>query len=704
MRWWLAMPVKSVTRSPTRRAARTPLSGASVRLPPQRATLLAEYRRTITDGRLIAYRPTSGSSTQQVKGSLFSGAGTGAVTGLTTAMTFTASGGDAPTCSVAGTLTIPGDCWDIDAFLDGELWASWKGINVGGAFELDASGNGHTLYLTTTTIAEVVDGTGTNYWNERGGTVADGSQYLDEAGETAIGVGWRIPTLAGESGAASYSYTEGTEVHPAYSSLTPPPTTVIVIEGDSRSAEESPATTFWVDYITRWPVAVGQTINNYAWGGKVLSDALSGYAAGAHTKAPTAPVLGFYIAMIGANDLGTGLNRTGAAVYDDIKTLWALAKADGFKVVACAETGANGWPAANTEQQLIYNALVRSDPSLYDYLLEPDIYVPVTTAPYYIDGIHPTDDGAQALADMVAAELPHYVPHINEAKTLTLTAQEYCLQVLGTGGVVVKSGASGANLAPGGGTFDTGLTGYNNGGGLWSWADGQPTCNHPETQSALVGLNAVAGTTYTVFVDIIAISSGGAKLTIGGFYSELFTTTGTKTFTATAGSAVCGVSAWNASGLVIDNLKYYAHTNTNVATGTPLQFTAVDGASIFTPNESCTGWMLTADGGGVLPYIYPSTSAESTIGVDMIRSPITIPGPLSRSATVTAGTTLADAKLKFPLGPKFQGITELGGEAVVDLATRVNTDQVVFGARYGLVYSVPLSAADLVLAEKYCGA
>jgi lysophospholipase L1-like esterase len=106
---------------------------------------------------------------QQVKGSGFAGAGSATVTGLLTTDTITATG-DAPTCSVNGTLTLPGpDCWDVYVHRAGVLWAYWPGINVGQTTELDASGNGHHLTaLTTTTITERLDDTGTDYCNDNG--------------------------------------------------------------------------------------------------------------------------------------------------------------------------------------------------------------------------------------------------------------------------------------------------------------------------------------------------------------------------------------------------------------------------------------------------------------------------------------------------------------------------------------------------------
>jgi len=84
------------------------------------------------------------------------------------------------------------------------LWAYWPGINVGGAFELDASGNGHHLYLTTTTIVEALDGTGTNWCNEMGFTVADGSQFVDSITFGALPIGTRIPALLDGSGCSAY--------------------------------------------------------------------------------------------------------------------------------------------------------------------------------------------------------------------------------------------------------------------------------------------------------------------------------------------------------------------------------------------------------------------------------------------------------------------------------------------------------------------
>jgi len=144
--------------------------------------LLAWYRGPISDGKLIATLPRANHTTQQVKSSGFLGAGSAPCPALLTTDTITASG-DAPTCTVAGTLTFPGpDCWEIDVHRDGVLWASWKGINVGKDAELDASGNGHHLTgIVGTTITERLDGSGTMWANEVGFSVADGLTHYGSA-------------------------------------------------------------------------------------------------------------------------------------------------------------------------------------------------------------------------------------------------------------------------------------------------------------------------------------------------------------------------------------------------------------------------------------------------------------------------------------------------------------------------------------------
>ena len=87
----------------------------------------------------------------------------------------------------------------------------------------------------------------------------------------------------------------------------------------------------------------------------------------------------------------------------------------------------------------------------------------------------------------------------------------------------------------------------------------------------------------------------------------------------------------------------------------------------------------------------------------MIRSPITTPGPLNVSATITAGDTYPDITIKAPLGPKFQAITGLTNNAAVDLATFVNTDQIITGPNGTFIYKDAVTADKQLQAEQYLG-
>jgi hypothetical protein len=204
---------KSIFKSIFRGYARSGFGGDEGNYP-DTANLLAWYRTDIIDSKLRSYLPTANHTTQQVKSSGFAGAGSASCTGLLITDTITASGPSDPTCTVNGTLTFPGaDCWDIYVHRAGVLWAYWPGINVGSTFEIDASGEGHTLYLTDTAITERVDGTGTMWANDAGFTVADGTTYLDQENTSVIGVGWIIPAMYGNITQSS-SWVDGTTREP----------------------------------------------------------------------------------------------------------------------------------------------------------------------------------------------------------------------------------------------------------------------------------------------------------------------------------------------------------------------------------------------------------------------------------------------------------------------------------------------------------
>ena len=369
----------------------------------------------------------------------------------------------------------------------------------------------------------------------------------------------------------------------------------IVIEGDSRSAAPSPADPiWWVNYINTWPMAAGATVANYAQGGDAMASMITQYLSQTAYQKPISGELAYWILIAAANDLGTGMNATGTDTYVLVKQLWALARADGFVVVAATEAGSSSWGAGNLAQRDIYNALVRGDASLYDYLLEPDVAVPVTNAALYVDGTHPNDAGAHAYANMVAAKMPASAPNIPSNQTINLSAGNYRLTCTGPGAVVSAEIKSATNLAPGGGTFNTNLTGWSNGGSFWTWGSQQAVFNNA-IGSSLVAVNAVAGKKYRVTYEITSISAGSFKITIGGVISGLHTALGIYSFVATAGNIVWGVTAAAGTNGAIDNVVCQEVLSSYVSTETtPASFTAVAGNFTAIPNPKVSAWQLIA--------------------------------------------------------------------------------------------------------------
>jgi hypothetical protein len=87
----------------------------------------------------------------------------------------------------------------------------------------------------------------------------------------------------------------------------------------------------------------------------------------------------------------------------------------------------------------------------------------------------------------------------------------------------------------------------------------------------------------------------------------------------------------------------------------------------------------------------------------MIRSPITTPGPLNVSATITAGTVYPDITITAPLGPEFQAITEWTGGAAVDLSTFAGSNYTRVGPRGMMIYGSERTADEIAAIDRYLG-
>ena len=136
--------------------------------------------------------------------------------------------------------------------------------------------------------------------------------------------------------------------------------------------------------------------------------------------------------------------------------------------------------------------------------------------------------------------------------------------------------------------------------------------------------------------------------------------------------------------------------------------TFIDGSDYHLSNTSSligmgTDLGLTIDIEGNKLYPPFNIGALSGTGVGLSRPPITTPGPLNVSATVTVGTTYPDITIKAPLGPEFQAITEWAGGAAVDLSTFAGSNYTRVGPRGMMIYGSERTADEIAAIDRYLG-
>lgn len=171
---------------------------------------------------------------------------------------------------------------------------------------------------------------------------------------------------------------------------------IVYLEGDSLTE---------VNKFTSWPIAVQadsrwmSTWVNQGISNATTIDMLARYP---NVRKPAGTV-GVFILNGGTNDLGFG--NQPQEVYDRLKVLWAEARADGFKVVAT--TLHNVYKQrASRDQVTALNVLIRSNPALYEALIENDKLFPdPADETLLVDGLHYTPGGNAKVAAAVEAVL-----------------------------------------------------------------------------------------------------------------------------------------------------------------------------------------------------------------------------------------------------------------------------------------------------------
>lgn len=141
---------------------------------------------------------------------------------------------------------------------------------------------------------------------------------------------------------------------------------------------------------------------NVARSGDLVQYMLNEYGTQVHNFRPALRDSALFVLMAGTNDCGTG--RTSAQVYADLKTEWAYARNDGFKVVALCITRSTANIRDTTA--LAVNKLIVADPKQYDYLVRTDLILPdPNNKKHFYDGLHPTKTGSSLIAKEIVSVL-----------------------------------------------------------------------------------------------------------------------------------------------------------------------------------------------------------------------------------------------------------------------------------------------------------
>lgn len=246
---------------------------------------------------------------------------------------------------------------------------------------------------------------------------------------------------------------------------------IVQFEGDSLTdpagyGSTTPTTT-WTYYLTGVSGTSGTAsttiynnaaVYNCASSGATYATTAARYAASVLPHAPGAGQQSLLFYWIGLNDIGAGTSA--ATLYANVKTYWATAVANGFTVIAFTITPASALTAAQETQRQLFNDSVRSDPTLFSYLMEMDAAFPVAAETTFYQAAANSAHFKAYGNQYVAIEVNRV---IFQGSSITTTAQAarslgryldsfYTLttafQMLdGTGNLTITAGATNGNLA-----------------------------------------------------------------------------------------------------------------------------------------------------------------------------------------------------------------------------------------------------------------
>lgn len=177
----------------------------------------------------------------------------------------------------------------------------------------------------------------------------------------------------------------------------------VVFEGDSMTNKDNLGT--WPTYLRAQNAFFRRGNASYfATDGQTAADMVADYAteAGVVGVKPVSSVdEGYFFIWGGINDI---LDAAAAAdIYDDLKAVWAAARADNYKVIAFTIPPSTSYDTTENAVRVALNALIRSDATLYDFLATPDVWFPnPSNTDMFVTGVHLTALGNSILAEKIA--------------------------------------------------------------------------------------------------------------------------------------------------------------------------------------------------------------------------------------------------------------------------------------------------------------
>lgn len=168
-----------------------------------------------------------------------------------------------------------------------------------------------------------------------------------------------------------------------------------VVMGDSMSNDS-------IDWPNRLPlfdsIENRSFYTNFAIAGQTLVEIDANYASQAGSVVPTTNSYRWGEVFAGHNDIKT--NATAIATFAHLTNVLFKLSTDGyFRTVYTMPPGSDLTGSKETER-VAYNALIRSNPQLYDVLIPVDVLLPdnLNTNYYDPDGIHPNVNGSDVIA------------------------------------------------------------------------------------------------------------------------------------------------------------------------------------------------------------------------------------------------------------------------------------------------------------------